>query len=337
MAARAFPLLSLGQLAHVSGASYPYLREVVSRSRDPYNSIAKSKRDGGVRQISVPEPVLADVQRWILSNCLNGLIGSPVSFAYQRGRSIVQCAAQHVGAKWMVKMDLHDFFSSVKEDRVYRCFRRMGYSKLVAFELGRICTRAKGARPISDGRRISIYSVNALGELPQGAPTSGQLANAAASRLDSILQEYALENRLAYTRYSDDLFFSSHEPFHRGRAVNVVRSVSEIVMSCLFEVHEKKTRIVPPGARRVVLGLLVEDRVRLVPEFRRRVEVHLRGCEKFGLAAHSAHRGFDSPLSFANHLDGLISFSFEVEPSRAAEWRRRLDSLLEKCGAAAFS
>ncbi len=329
----AYPVLSLAHLAHETGASYSYLREIVNRTRDAYSSVAMPKRSGGTRPISVPEPILMDVQRWLLSNVLNGVREHPASFAYRQGVSIVQCAEQHVGAQWMVKMDLHNFFGTVLEPSVYRVFRRLGYSKLVAFELARITTRAEGNLRASGSEHvISDYSMHSQGVLPQGGPTSGQLANAVAGRLDRLLQAYATRSGLVYTRYSDDLAFSGHSTFSRVEASGVIGEVSGLVRSAGFEAHRAKSRVVPPGARKIVLGLLVDDSVRLLPEDRRRIEVHLRGCEKFGLAKHAAHRGFDSVFSFIDHLDGWISFALGVERARATAWRQQLRQILTADG-----
>ncbi|MBX8688717.1 hypothetical protein GO011_14880 [Mycobacterium sp. 20091114027_K0903767] len=77
------PILSLGHLAHLTGAPYLYLREIVQRRRDPYENIVREKKTGGSRSISAPEPVLMDVQRLILRRSLNNLPLHPLSYAYQ--------------------------------------------------------------------------------------------------------------------------------------------------------------------------------------------------------------------------------------------------------------
>jgi len=334
----AYPLLSLGQLAHETGASYTYLREVVARRRDPYQSFEIRKRNGGTRAIAAPEPMLMDVQRWMLVNLLDRLLGHPASYAYQTGLSIVDCANQHRGARWLIKLDIHDFFGSVTEPHVYKIYRRLGYHRLMAFELGRLSTRAPDAEfaPTLGSRyRIQEYSVSEEGRLPQGAPTSGQLANAAALRLDRLLSAFAARHRLVYTRYSDDLTFSSAAEFRRGDAVKLTHALSGLIRAGGFTPHRTKTRIVPPGARHVVLGLLVEDEVRLLPEHARRIDNHLRGCEKYGLESHALHRGFDSVLSFGNHLDGWIAFAMGVDRPRATEWRQRLLTLIPDVGSSA--
>lgn len=329
-AAEAGPILSLRHLALLSGAPYLYLREVVQRQRDPYVDICRPKQTGGTRLISAPEPVLMDVQRLILHRALGRDAGHRASYAYRKRRSIVMCAQQHRGMRWMLKFDLHDFFGQVSEKRVWHEFRARGYSPLVSLELARICTRAPSApvRPSRTGRYPAIpsYDVQTVGWLPQGSPTSGALANAVATPLDADLQELAMASGYVYTRYSDDLVFSSAGFFDRQAAKVAIGAVRELVRAHGFSLHQKKTRVVPPGARHVVLGLLVgEESVRLTPEFRRRVETHVRGVARFGLAEHVRHRKFHSVLSFVSHVDGCLVFALDVEPQWAAkvgeEWR----------------
>lgn len=204
------PILSLGHLAHLTGVSYIYLREIAQRTRDPYIQIDRSKADGGVRRLSSPEPPLMEVQRWILRNVLTLSKIHPSSFAYQANRSIVQCASIHLGARWLVKMDLHDFFDNINEARVYVIFHQLGYAPLVSLELTRICTRlplsfSKYRARARFYRSIPFYATDIQGWLPQGAPTSGALANAVAYRLDQKLSLIADRRSMAYSRYSDPI------------------------------------------------------------------------------------------------------------------------------------
>ncbi len=329
------PLLTLGHLARLTGVSYHYLREIVERKRDPYEDIDRPKRDGTTRPISSPEPVLMAVQRWVLRNVLRPLAPHPASFAYHPGRSIVQCAEQHLGARWLVKLDLHNFFGTVEEVRVYRVLRDLGYAPLISFELTRICTRMRDERQYGFGmpQVIRSYAVTRQGVLPQGAPTSGALANAAAARLDRRLAGLAAAHGVVYTRYSDDLVFSAGASFDRDRAAALIGRVSGAVSDNGFLVHRKKTRVVPPGARHVVLGLVLgRGRVQLMPEFKRRVDVHIRGVARFGLAEHVHHRSFRSIISFVNHVDGCLAFAAAVEPEHAAKARQRWDAALAAGG-----
>src|SRR4051794_32387894 len=94
----AAPILTLGHLAHSTGASYVYLRKVVTRELDPYETFSRPRRTGKMRSISAQHPVLMSVQRWILHNILDRLPNHAASYAYQRGKSIRMCAQQHCGA-----------------------------------------------------------------------------------------------------------------------------------------------------------------------------------------------------------------------------------------------
>jgi RNA-directed DNA polymerase len=257
-----------------------------------------------------------DVQRWVLHNILAAYEVHRCSWAYRPGRSIVTCAKNHVGARWLVKLDVHNFFGSIHEEKVFRIFDALGYTRLLSFELARLCTRnAIGEH----GRRIghAPYLAMPRGSLPQGAPTSGALANAAMLDFDEKLANLAERRGLVYTRYSDDIVFSTIGTFTR-RAAALVNDASSALRNSGLEVHRRKTRIIPPGARKIVLGLTVlDDTVALPGEFKRRIEVHVRGVGKFGLVEHARHRRFRSVLSMVEHIDGCIAFASSVDKAFA--------------------
>lgn len=328
-----YPILSLKHLSRLIGLNYHYLREVVTRERIPYNYVAIPKKTGGTRPISVPEPLLKEVQRWILDNVLNSLKIHPASYAYQEKLSILDCADQHRGSRWMIKLDLHNFFGNITESQIFRVFNSLGYSRLVAYELARLTTTPSVVSNKTIRFKYKViknYSKGPEGVLPQGAPTSGKLANAAARSLDKMLFAYATDHQFVYTRYSDDLIFSSSNDYDRNTAQQHLREITGLIAKFGFELHRNKTKIVPPGSRKIVLGLLVDNDVRLPPEFKRRIEVHLRGCQKFGLLEHSNHRNFVSVFSFVNHLQGMISFAANVENEKAVRWQSSLNEILEK-------
>ena len=258
----AYPLLTLRHLARETETEWGYLRRIVERRVEDYTAIRRRKRDGTYRAIWAPQPSLMHVQRWILSNVLSGLTIHDAAFAYRRGLGIRACAEQHIGGRWLLKMDLHNFFGTIEESQVYGTFRALGYPALLAFEMGRICTKTTWADqplPWLEGRGLEAYSTPYRGVLPQGAPTSGALANAIASRLDERLTAVADRASLIYTRYSDDLTFSSAAEFNRASTSKLITEIERAITLAGFEVHRKKTRIVPPGARRIVLGLLVSE------------------------------------------------------------------------------
>ena len=338
-------IMTLRHLAARMGVDYRYLRSVVAnRSGDRYRDFSVSKRSGGGRRIAVPEPMLMAVQRWIVREILRGRPVHPDSHAYATGSSIVACAYRHCMAGWMLKLDIHDFFESVPERSVYSVFRAIGYQPLVSFELARLCTRPwvnppeerKAEQTVRNHnhRGLPLYSRELTGYLPQGAPTSPMLSNLACLRLDEQLSGYARANRLVYTRYSDDLTFSGPPgTFDRARAIQLVDGTRETLRGHGFRMHEQKISIVPPGGRKVVLGLLVDRNCpRLPGELRRRLSDHVRSIEKFGIAAHAAERQFEAVTGMVNHVAGLLRFARDVEPGFADPLRARFEAALSRYG-----
>jgi RNA-directed DNA polymerase len=324
------PILTLGHLAQRCGVSARYLRRIVDRHADPYVAISRPKRNGQTRSLFSPEPLLKDAQRWILDNMLIACRTHDASYAYQPKRSAVICALRHVGARWLIKIDVHDFFDNINEARVYQQIRTAGYPDLLSFQVARICTRASA---LVGSAWAAPHPRGVMGTLPQGAPTSGRLANATVYQLDEQLQSVASECRLTYTRYSDDIVFSTAENLSRKQARRIVHRVDGALAAQGMQRHEAKTRIVPPGGRKIVLGLIIEhDRVLLPRRFKRRLDTHVRGVARFGLTQHAQFRGFASVLSFVNHVDGHIAYADSVEPLFARTVRARWDVALDSRG-----
>ncbi|MGX6608609.1 hypothetical protein ACWKSP_41845 [Micromonosporaceae bacterium Da 78-11] len=104
----------------------------------------------------------------------------------------------------------------------------------------------------------------------------------------------------------------------------MMRQARQAITDCGFAVHDKKTRLTPPGARRIVLGLLVDgDRVRLPKKTRTRITTHIHAAEKFGLREHQIARGFTSALGLARHIDGLLAFASDIDPDWTEDLRNR--------------
>lgn len=324
----ATPVLTLGHLAHLTGAKHSYLRAIVERRIDPYEEFTRMRRNGGkMRMISSPEPVLMEVQRWILTNVLTRAKPHQASYAYTRDRSVAACARRHVGARFMIKLDLHDFFHSINEYRVYSLYRNLGYNRLVSLELSRITTRYSEfalqapipAPRTGDYPMIPRYRVNYLGFLPQGGASSGAVANLVVRRMDHEVQSMASDRSLTYTRYADDLVLSGAGEFSRDMCRDVVRLIRRIVSHNGFHLHEKKTRLTSPGGRKVVLGVTVTDSgIKLSREIKARLANHLYGAGKFGIGRHASSRGFTSTVGFVRHMRGLLAYAHDIDPDFAA-------------------
>lgn len=333
-------LLSLNHLATRSKVPYLVLRSIVERDfQSGYRKFSIKKRSGGRRFIHVPNPSLLTVQKWIHKHILLRIPSHPNSFAFSPGKSIYQCASRHSGARWVVKMDITGFFESISEIQVYRVFRGLGYSKLVSFELTRICTvgvqhpsprfRSPIWRVKNRNTNISSYQSEVMGYLPQGAPTSPLVSNLVMKQIDNLLTAKAREYRATYSRYSDDLTFSSRdETFSRKKAGRLVFEVGQILGKSGFKPQNRKTKVIGPGQRKIILGLQVnEGTPRLQREFKDRLRQHFHYIEKFGPVEHVRRREFDSVWGLKSHLRGMIDYAKMVEPSIADEYLVRFNNI----------
>tara|TARA_R110001599_G_scaffold193657_2_gene389485 strand:+ start:487 stop:1650 length:1164 start_codon:yes stop_codon:yes gene_type:complete len=342
------PVFSLRHLSHLTDTDYPLLRSIVSREKEePYRifRIRKMPRpngDLGFRTICVPDPSLLKVQRWINKNILHHAKSHSASMAYSPKSQLVNAARPHCNSRWIIKVDIRNFFESISEIAAYRVYLSLGYQPLVSFELARLSTRLGSNTPRRKHQqwvrfrpvkyyKIDAYYHNRLGHLPQGAPTSPILSNLAMYQVDEELAELALKKSLTYTRYADDMCFSSAAfSFSKSDAVSFISSVYKIIGRYGFSPNISKTRILTPGARKLVLGMLVDgDKPKLTRDFKSSMRMHLYYLESlhFGPIKHASNRGFSSVIGLKNHLFGLATYARQVEPNYGADLLRRLSTV----------
>src|SRR5439155_7805779 len=132
------------------------------------------------RTITAPAEPLKNMQRRILLRLLARLRAHPCATGFERRQSIVTHALVHVGRDVVIKLDLKDFFTATKADRVEAYFRRIGWDADAAALLTNLCTHDSS--------------------LPQGAPTSPRLSNLVNHRLDARLFALARKRKVAYSR-----------------------------------------------------------------------------------------------------------------------------------------
>ncbi|CBJ36229.1 protein of unknown function [Ralstonia solanacearum CMR15] len=134
---------------------------------------------------------------------------------------------------------------------------------------------------------------------------------------------------MVFTRYADDLTFSSRdETLGRAACRELIGEVGDLLRQRGFNPKHKKTVVVPPGARKVVLGLNVDgDAPRLPKEFKSKMRQHLYYLRTAGPAAHAAKRSFDTVWGLQRHLRGLADFAHMVEPEYGSELLRALQAV----------
>lgn len=337
------PIFSLRHLAHLAGVDYNLLRMTVARAGgDPYTTFKLKKSDRkSYRIICAPENYLLNTQRWISKNILSLISPHESSVAYSKKCKIRSAASIHCECRWLIKLDITNFFESFSEIAVYRVFRSLGYQPLISFEMARICTRLGSLTRARSRNRwrskdcrynvIDAYNRSRIGHIPQGAPTSPMLTNLALRVFDKDLTQISNDFGLYYTRYADDMHFSTKDHiFNRKKCEDFISILYKRISSEGFSPNISKTRIYTPGARKIVLGLLVDGKIpKLTKEFRSNIRMHLHFLkhESVGPALHAQARGFDSVMGLRNHILGLINYAAQIQPELALEWMEEFNSI----------
>src|SRR5437016_4502852 len=183
------PLQSGPEIAIYLGISPKLVSHMVMRPDRYYNSFEVTKKNGGRRVITSPRVFLKTVQRYILDCILSQVQPHDAAVAFRRGHNCGDGARRHVGRPYVWNIDLADFFPTISKSQVFGVFRKIGYPDAAALFLAGVCCLER--------------------RLPQGAPTSPALANLVAQPLDLKLTSIAESASIVYTRYADDMTFSS--------------------------------------------------------------------------------------------------------------------------------
>jgi RNA-directed DNA polymerase len=282
------------------------------------------KNTGSIRLIEAPKPRLKAIQRKILAEILECIPAHPAAHGFVKARSIKTFAAPHAGRRIVLRMDLCNFFPSIRGGRVQALFRTAGYPERIADLLGGICTNA-GPRDVWKSAVGSVDPV-ALHELrqlyawphlPQGAPTSPALANLCAYWVDRRLSGLALAAGAVYTRYADDLAFSGDEGFERS-VERFATHAAAILLEEGFEVHHRKTRIMRQGVRQYLAGVVANQHVNVVRADFDRLKATLTNCVHHGTTSQNRA---EHP-AFRQHLAGRIAFVEMINPQKGMRLRR---------------
>ena len=278
-----------------------------------YRNYLISKKNGrGYREINTPTHWLKKVQSWIYVNILlkdptvrpEVYSFLPNGYSGRKSINIRENASGHQNRRWLLSIDIKNFFPSIKTIKIKTYFSSLGYTPEVAEVFTRLCVFKQ--------------------RLPQGAPTSPMLSNIVTSPLDDTMLSLAKEYNAHYTRYADDITFSGDE-----NVVPIDRIISIIKSNGLFPNHHK-TKLRFKGQRQTVTGLTISNGVHVPKAYRREVERELYFCEKFGIESHieSHRKTLKSPQGFYKEwLLGRIMFIRMIEPERGERMLFRFNRL----------
>ena len=332
---RGLPILhTANDVAAAIGVALPRLRWLTYHRRTAtlvhYHRFTLPKKSGGQRQISAPKPALKQAQQWIFTTVLQGIADAahlhPAAHGFIATKNVVGNALPHVGRAVVVNLDLRNFFPGITFVRVRGLFRGLGYSGAVATIFALLCTEPPRIAVGVDGQRVFV----AVGErhLPQGACTSPALTNLLCRRLDARLQGLANAIGFAYTRYADDLTFSSSTTTDVSTLLFRVRRV---VFDEGLTVNEEKTRVMRRGRRQEVTGVIVNDRPSVAREEVRRLRAVLHQAGRDGFAA-ARRAGADGVLQdvahFVAQVRGRIAWVQLVDRAKGDALRAAFDAIV---------
>lgn len=296
-----------------------------------YRIFTIPKKSGGTRQIAAPcrnlKNVLHSIKN-ILETVYNPL---PAVQGFTKGRSIVGNANIHLYQNYIYNLDLSDFFPSITQGRIWKRLQLPPYNFHTE-----ICTLIAGLSCVSyekgNGEKYN--------GLPQGGPTSPILSNIICEQMDRRLTGLAKRFGLHYSRYADDMTFSSmHNVYKKGSSFLI--ELHRIVTEQGFQFNEKKVRLQKRGSRQEVTGLTVGVKVNVTRNYIKELRSVLHVWEKFGYAnayawfysRYKANKGMNKkgePV-LENVIDGKLNYLKMVKGETDSTYQllhRRFNNLM---------
>jgi RNA-directed DNA polymerase len=224
-----------------------------------YTTFKIKKKGGGERSIDAPIPRLKGLQKRLASvlyDCLQEIEESDkrknnLSHAYRRGFSIISNAKAHKSRRYVLNIDLENFFPSFNFGRVRGYFLTNNHFKLT--------------EPVAT---LIAQIVCNDGVLPQGSPCSPIISELLTHFLDIRLVRLATKSKCSYTRYADDITFSTNQKtFPTALAVSAGESwvlgneLRSRIQDAGFSINDAKTRMQVRASRQTVTGLTVNEKV----------------------------------------------------------------------------
>jgi RNA-directed DNA polymerase len=291
-----------------------------------YQRFYIQKKSGGLRMISAPMPRLKRVQYWILENILNQIPLHQAANGFVAKRSIVSNAQPHVEKSIVINLDLKDFFPTVTYSRIRGVFKHLGYSEYIATILALLCSEPDTDVIKLDGEQWFV--MRGERHLPQGAPTSPAISNIICRTLDARLQGWASYHGFTYTRYADDMTFSTDDKSYE-KIPKFLWMIKHIVTKEGFNVHPDKTRIMRQGNQQEVTGLIVNDKLSINRKKLKQFRALLFQIEKDGLQGKE-WAGIKEPKHLLNSIQGYANFINMVNPEKGNLFKQQVKAILNR-------
>ena len=263
-----------------------------------YQSFDIPKKDGSARHIYAPTGVLKTIQKKLADALYDYQksiksetnIKTNISHAFEKEKGIITNAQIHRNKRYIICLDLKDYFESFHFGRVMGFFENNRNYKL-SHEVAVIIAQ------------IACYN----GFLPQGAPSSPVITNLISQIMDSHLLKICKKYHLDYTRYADDLTFSTNDKNFLDKKDAFIEEVSFEIESSGFSINDSKTRIVFRDSQQVVTGLIVNKKLNVPRSYYKNTRAMWRTFYTTG------NYLIDGQQGTVNQLEGRFSFIDQIE------------------------
>jgi RNA-directed DNA polymerase len=280
-------IYNLTHLSRLTGLKKNYIIKAAVSSKHSdayYRKFAIDKKKDGKRIIHEPLPNLKTIQYWILENIFSEIPVSPYAKAYVKKRGLKQNLRFHKEKKKVLNLDIKNFFPSISLEQVENIFKSVGYSDTLTKYLSKLCMLQNS--------------------LPQGAPTSPYISNIVMNSFDDLVSKYVRNLNINYSRYADDMTFSGD--FDEKHIINFIE---ETLAKYNFFLNDKKTRLMYNSQRQIVTGVIVNKKIQLSKEKRKRLRLilhyfKLNGIDDFMIKNEKT----TTKEKFLNSLIGQVSF-----------------------------
>lgn len=244
------PVASSQTLAVLLGINPGLVWSFINRPHRHYRQFTIPK-GRAQRVIHAPRVALKIPQKW-LSVQLGAKYQPPSHvFGFVPNRSHLDAARVHLRARWVLSLDIENFFPSTPKVLVEQTLKKMGYG-------------AHGAALIAG---LTCYS----GGLAQGAPSSPILSNFCFAPWDDRLRELAIAENVRLSRYADDIVLSGTDEYRDSLKERVL----DLINASPWRISEQKVSLVIEPKRRKVHGLLVGGgRIRLTKGYRNQLRTY---------------------------------------------------------------
>ena len=295
------------QLAYyVGGVSFKELFNALRNTDQYYQEMRVKRKNGKKRTVYKVKWPLNQYQHFIKRYILNEYEISKYATAYFEGASIKRDAEIHCGKKYILKMDLADFFGHITLDMIKtNVFNKNHFPPYICYALLKLCT----------------YK----GSIVQGAATSPAISNIVMKHFDDVMGSWCDENNISFSRYSDDIAFSSDKPLYPAYC-----KAKSLLEKMGFEINEAKTKFVTNGNRQLINGVVVNEGPRVAREYRRKLRQEVYYALKYLPEVCQIHRNEGDMvvvdqqefffcnkqnITYIESLFGKISWVLQINPN----------------------